>query len=303
MPRYPLKIMLPIVLLFCTAVPAFAAEQGFFTHLLSIYADEKEGSIKNPEGVVCNGAGSAIFVADTGNGRLLKYAFKDGALSGGTEVKLPQLVYPVRLQLNSRGDILALDERQRRIVRLSGDGAFIDFVDAKGLPAPSDVVPRSFKLGGQDNIYVLDISGWRVLFLDPAGNYQKQAALPEKGFFSDLYVDPRGVVYLLDSVNKIVYVYDKDSNSFKPLTTDLGDYANFPTYMTSDGKGTLYIVDQDGNGIILLGQDGTFKGRRLGIGWSDGLVYYPAQICIDEKGDVFVADRYNNRVQIFSIPR
>jgi len=38
------------------------------------------------------------------------------------------------------------------------------------------------------------------------------------------------------------------------------------------------------------------ESRRLSNG-----VYYPTQMCINEKGEVFIADRGNSRVQIFTL--
>jgi hypothetical protein len=77
---------------------------------------------------------------------------------------------------------------------------------------------------------------------------------------------------------------------------------NFPTYLTG-GKGKFFLVDQNGNGIVVLGADGSFQGRQLAIGWGDGFLYYPAQLCINAGGDAFIADRSNNRVQIFNTTR
>jgi hypothetical protein len=37
------------------------------------------------------------------------------------------------------------------------------------------------------------------------------------------------------------------------------------------------------------------------MGWTEGLLYYPAQMAINEKGEAFIADRGNNRVQIFAV--
>ena len=37
------------------------------------------------------------------------------------------------------------------------------------------------------------------------------------------------------------------------------------------------------------------------MGWGEGLVYYPAQLCVTDKDELFVADRYNNRVQAFTM--
>jgi hypothetical protein len=55
--------------------------------------------------------------------------------------------------------------------------------------------------------------------------------------------------------------------------------------------------------VVRLGIDGSFQGRELTGGWVDGALHYPAQLCIDSADDLFIADRENNRVQIFQLPR
>ncbi len=70
--------------------------------------------------------------------------------------------------------------------------------------------------------------------------------------------------------------------------------------LTTDNRGAIYIVDENGGGIVMLGRDGSFMGRQLSMGWNEGLLYYPSQMSINEKGEVFIADRGNSRVQIFS---
>jgi len=62
-------------------------------------------------------------------------------------------------------------------------------------------------------------------------------------------------------------------------------------------------VDENGGGVVIVGQDGAFLGRQLAMGWTEGLLYYPSQMCLTEKGAVFIADRGNSRVQFFSIVR
>ena len=176
--------------------------------------------------------------------------------------------------------------------------------DADGLPSPSAFVPRSFKIDTNDHIYVLDIFSGRVLVLDPDGKYQRQIQFPQEyGFFSDLSVDSKGNILLIDSVKAMVFSAGKDANSFSALTQSLREYLNFPSSLTTDNRGTVYIVDENGSGIVILGKDGTFVGRQLSMGWTEGLLYYPSQMCINEKGDVFIADRGNSRVQIFGLVR
>jgi len=101
----------------------------------------------------------------------------------------------------------------------------------------------------------------------------------------------------------VVYSARKGEAAFAAVAKDMKTFINFPVYITSDDRGSLYIVDQHGSGLIVLGRDGTFQGRLLSMGWSEGLVYYPAQISMDSKGDALIADRGNNRVGVYSVVR
>lgn len=286
-----------IMMLLLLPVRSFAAET--LKLVQPILTDDKDGMMKNPQGIVCAGDGSFI-VADSANGRLLTYTFKDDIVKGGKEIKVPQMSYPLRLQMNSKDEIFVFDGKLRRILRLSPQGAFLGYLDIQGLPAGPSPVIRSFKIDDHDAIYVLDIFGERVIVLDPAGKYQKQIAFPpDHGFISDLAVGTGGTIYLIDSTRTMVDVAAKDAAAFTPLTKSLKGDMDFPTYITTDSKGTIYVVDQDGGGIVVLGQDGSYRTRMLSMGWKGGLVRYPGQICLNGKGNFFVADRDNNRVQIF----
>ena len=278
-----------------------AAENKAFQQILSIYGDDKEAMLNLPEGVACNDK-SDLVIADTGNGRLLRFKFQDGKLTGGTEIKAPELPYPVRLQLDSKGGVFALDEKLRRIVRLTPEGAFAGYLEPQGLPAPNAFIPRSFKLDTNDAIYALDIAGDRVLVLDQAGKFLRQVPFPKnRGFFSDLAVAASGDIFLLDSVNAAIYFAAKGGAGFTLLTKDLQAYASFPTYMTTDNRGILYLVDQNGDAVVTVGYDGTFLARRLVMGWKDGQVNYPAQICISGGKTIYLTDRNNSKVQVFEV--
>lgn len=280
---------------------SFSAETVKFKYLQSVYFDDKGGSLKQPEGVACNEK-SVLVVGDSENSRLLRFIFEEKSLKGGTEIKVPQLSYPIRIQINSKGEIFALDEKQRRIIRLSPEGEFKGYVSPEGLPSPSTIVPRSIKIDANDNMFVLDIFTGRVLMLSPDGKYQKQIQFPKDyGFFSDLAIDSRGNILLIDCIKAMVFSATKGSNSFSPLTGSLREYLDFPTSITTDNRGTIYIVDENGSGIVILGQDGSYLGRQLSMGWSEGLLYFPSQVCVNEKGEVFIADRGNSRVQIFTL--
>jgi len=271
-----------------------------FRYMTSIYADDKGLGLKQPEGVACIGE-SLLIVADSGNGRILRYSIKEGAIEVGTlEIKLDQLSSPIKTEINSRGEIYILDRKQRSIVRLSPAGVFLGYLQPAGLPSSTAYIPRSFTLDKSDNIYILDILSERVLILDPGERYVRQIKFPQKyGFFSDLAVDFRGTVLLIDGVDGKVFSAAKNSASFSPLTSSLKEYVRFPASLTTDERGRIYLVDRNGGSIIILGQDGSFLSRQSGMGWKEGSLNYPAQMCINRKGEVFVADTNNSRVQVF----
>jgi sugar lactone lactonase YvrE len=294
-----LRTLLLIAVLLLPA-KSFSAEGVKLRHAASIYADAIGGIIRQPEGIACNDK-SLLIAADTGNGRLLPYGFQGGTVKPGAEIKLSELSYPVWVKMNSKGDIFVLDGKKRRILRLSPEGAFKGYLDLPGLPSPVAMVPKSFTIDHDDNIYVLDVFSERVLVLDPEGKYQKQVAFPnEYGFMSDIAVDRKGTIYLIDSVQASVSVAAKGSPGFAPLTKSLRAYMDFPIGITVDGRGTIFITDQNGGGVAVLGQDGAFHGRQLHRGRTAGLVDYPSQLCINDKGEIFVADRNNSRIQIFT---
>ena len=295
-----------VLLAFCLVAigqDALAGERTRLRYVTTIYVDDKGASLRQPEGVACDDK-STLIVGDTANNRLVRYTVEERAVKPAGEIRTAELTNPIRLQLNSKGEIFALDGKQRRIARFGGGGEFKGFVTPEGIPSPATVVPRSFKIDRTDNLHILDVFSNRVLVLDPQGKYQRHLAFPKDvGFISDLVVDFKGAIFLLDSVNAIVSVAAKDAKGFSPLTKSLREHLSFPTSITADGRGVLYLVDENGGGVVIVGQDGSFLGRQLAMGWTEGLLYYPSQMCLTEKGAVFIADRGNSRVQFFSIVR
>ncbi len=267
----------------------------------SIYADAADQVLKSPEGVACDDRG-AVVVADTGNGRLLTYTWRDGALDGGTQVRIPQLIHPVRVQIDSKGFVLALDRRSRRIVKIDAKGAFAGYLDPGG--ASGTISATAFKLDPSDNAYVLDVVAGKVLVLGPDGKQTREVPLPAgaRGI-TDLAVEAGGKIYLVDGPTSTVYAAEPAEKAFKAVSGSLKATISFPGSVTADNRGKLWVSDQNGGAIVRLGNDGTFQGRELALGWADGALQYPGQLCVTAAGDVLVADRNNNRVQIFAMPR
>lgn len=291
-----------LVIVLGRAQPA-AAQTARFRHLVSMYVDDQGAGLNLPEGVGC-GVNGKVVVADTANGRLLRFTYADKTVSGGSVIKIPELSTPLRVQLNSKGEIYGLDGKDRRIVRLSPEGEFKDALTFEGAPPPTAILPKAFTIDLLDNIYVLDVSSARVLVVNAKGQFQKALPFPNDiGFGSDLAVDAAGGVLLIDSIDRRMFFADKDATAFAPLGGDLSEaLATMPTYLTTS-KGSTFVALGSGSSIVTLRRDGSFIARQLNHGWEEGSLNHPSQMCINDKDEAFVADRDNSRVQVFQLIR
>lgn len=300
--RYCHWFITAMVMLLGTVWPmkADAAEALRFRHAVSLYTDDQGMGLKRPQGVTCLDS-SILVVADTANNRLLRFALTaDDAKPEVTAWKPPAMVYPQRIRQNRQGDIYVLDGKLRRVLHLSPEGKDLGFLDPIGVPLPEQIAIRSFDIDLHGNIYFLDVLSKRVLACNGQGEVLRQIQFPEAfGFFSDLAVDTRESVFLLDSVNGQVFSAKPGAPQFSPLGKQLKEFVRFPTSLALDPQGRIYLVDRNGSKIVVLAQDGTYIGKFSDLGWKEGLLNHPSQICLTEQGGLVVADTSNNRVQIF----
>jgi sugar lactone lactonase YvrE len=278
------------------AGPVLGATPLKIKFIQSVYEGDKETGLRHPEGVACTD--EYFIVADTDNNRLLKYTFTDkGATPAPPELPV---ITPIAVQVNSKGEVYAINGRDRRIQIFNPDGTEKGYLSPKGSPVARKMVPRSFKIDQNDRFYILDIADGVVLVLDSGEKYLRHIPFPaQAGFFSDLAVDSQGTIFLVDSTKAAVYAAAPDAKEFTLLAEGIKEYANFPTGIAVDKSGILYVVDKHGGNLVMLNRDGSFLGHKFGYGWKESQFYYPTQLCISNGGYLFIADRGNSRVQMF----
>jgi len=285
------------------SVPLTAVESPKFRHLSSIYADDGGTGLSRPEGVAC-GANGEIVIGDTGNNRLLRVTYADKAATEVRVIELPELSAPSRLHLSPAGDIYALDSKRRRIVRLGPDGVFKHALDFAGAPPPARVIPQAFAIDRQGTLSVLDVFSARILVLDAEDAYQHALRIPaEVGFASDLAVDDAGRLLLLDSIKRRLFAAAPSDSGFTRFGGDLsGQLPTLPASVAVS-HGSVFVVEGQGSSVVSLALDGEFVVRQLSFGWDEGALNHPAQMCVNDRDEVFIADRDNSRVQVFQLIR
>jgi len=267
-----------------------------------IYLDSLGTALDTPEGVAFDGK-SRVVVADTGNRRFVQFEVSRESISPFAEFRLNQVPLPVRVRFDSSGGMLALDGKSHRIARIGADGSFKSYIELAPADGRRAALVKGFEIDDDDNLYVLETAGSRVVVIDGEGNLRRTIAFaPETRFLSDLTVNGSGTVFAIDSVGRRVFVARKGDNALAPLTESMDEDMAFPTAIVADGEGYLYISDNGGSGIVVLGENGSFHGRHSSRGRSQGFLWQPAGLETDGNY-LFVADRGNNRIQVFAIVR
>jgi len=108
-------------------------------------------------------------------------------------------------------------------------------------------------------------------------------------------------VYAVDSVARRVDVAREGDAAFTHLTPSLAEDVDFPTAIAVDDEDRVLVIDENGAGVVTLARDCSFRGRPLAMGWKEGQLRYPVAACVGAPGELFIAERGNNRVQMFRI--
>nr|WP_294792413.1 IPT/TIG domain-containing protein [uncultured Mucilaginibacter sp.] len=299
------------------------------------YADGNgsAASFNQAEGIAIDSKGN-IFVADQLNNRIRKITptgmvetfaggtegFKDGT---GTSANF---YHPIALAIDAADNLYVADMLNNRIRKvtplavvttLAGDG---DYASKDGTGTGASIGhPRSIALDAAGNIYVSEFSAPVVRKISPqgvvttlAGNKaSKQVSIDGVGASASFYqpgyltTDRAGNIFVCDnwSLRKITpdgTVTTIAPGSFFSTTGGPASLSISPSgdiYFTSDNS--IYVLSPQGEVNEVAGKKVdyfTMAGSDDGIGKEAGLIL-PKGMAQDGKGNLFVADVYNNLIR------
>jgi sugar lactone lactonase YvrE len=243
-----------------------------------------------------------VYVANTGNdrvdvfdrgGRLLRSFGTSGRAEG-------QFNTPSGVAADSNGIRAVTDAVNGRVELLGPDGTVIS---SWGSPNPGPtILPRpvaiAFDVPG--NAYVLDQRRAVIVVFSretgqPVRTIGRQGSGPgQMRDPSAIALDGAGNIYVADSGNRRVVRF-----------TNAGDYLGAITSLRSSVRGIAVTPDGSriyttvGNFIRVWSPNGDELDSFGGLGRKLGKLNVPAQLTLDQAGNVWVADRGNNRIQQF----
>lgn len=286
------------------------------------------GELMWPAGVAVDA--NYIYVADSDNHRVsiyhratLAYAatLGTGWGAGPTEFKNPRDV-----AVDAAGNIYVADWNNCRVQQFEGrELTYARTYGTTGVPYATDGYhyyhPFGVAVGPDGSLHILEErSSHRLVKLNAEGMFQWSVGEPgvpggwwdgDNTHFNwpgDVAVDGAGRVYVVDSGNDRIQVYDADGS----YLTTLGAWGTgnmqfkAPAGLFTGADGSLYVADQVNQRVQIFNSARQYV-ATLGVTGEAGAdnthLSQPADVAVDSRGMVYVADAGNQRVQVFDAQR
>jgi hypothetical protein len=162
-------------------------------------------------------------------------------------------------------------------------------------------IARAHDVGSaKGKIYILDRTFRKILMLDLTKKELDFIHDENEGALGDpmgLWVTEDDVKYVADIGRKQIVVFDKDNR----FVREYGEKDQFERPMdVAVFQNQIYVVDYTKAAIVVLDKESGKTVQTIGeAGSEDGKFNRPTHITIDQKGNIYVNDAFNFRIQKF----
>jgi DNA-binding beta-propeller fold protein YncE len=258
----------------------------------------------HPAGVAVDEANREVYVADSGNARILVFGFSGELRAELRLVEGPRM--PTGIALGP-GVIYVTGDDLGPVAVLDARGRLKDRLDVD----PKDAKPVQIgKIAlAADRLYMVDRANDRLL----AFNVSTRRSLfafgghgTDEGRFETLAgmaVGPQGDLYAVDMRRASVTVFDRSGAFLKKFGEAGSSFGQMgmPMDVAVDGKGRVFVVDATRHTLLIYDSDTRPLREFGGLGRSPGWFYYPRGAYADAAGRLYVVEPFLNRVQVFGI--
>ena len=238
------------------------------------------------------------------------------------------------------GNIYLSHRSKNRIRKITPDGIITTIAgngtagySGDGGPALEAALnfPAGLALDSENNLYIADRNNHRIRKVTPDGIITTVVGTGARDFGgdggpalaarlnlpSDVEVGPKGNIYISDRSNNRIRKVDQDGIITTVAGLGLagfgGDFGlaidallKYPFGISLDRHGNLYIADRGNNRIRKVDTQGiitTFAGDSMHSFGGDygpatySNLAYPTDVVVDAEGNIYIADRNNNRIR------
>ncbi len=277
------------------------------------------GQLRSPSALAIDANGH-IWVADKENNRIQEFSPSGEYLSkfGIYGTADGQLNSPEGIAIAPNGDIWVSCGvlNNKRLQKFNAKGEFIKRIASSGSGTGQLGQPKGIDFDLDGNVWVADSANSRISVFNQAGEFVRQIGSPGSGegqfnLPAEVDVDQAGNVWVGDRSNNRVQLFDLNGNyvaQFGVYGSGNGQF-NFtsPLGIASDGMGRIWVTDPNNSraqkwvvSTYVPPDIPTYSSSFGTNGSGNGQLKAPADAAIDAKGNIWVADKGNNRIQQFN---
>ena len=264
-----------------------------------------------PLGVAVTADGSRVYVTQSDGNRTTLAFDAQGNKVG--ELKPPVTTtgkghIPMYVAVNPKtGQVWVTDRLASAVYVYTANGSYVREFTATRVSRTWQPLGIAFDANG--NLFLTDVSTspHRVLVFDANGALTHTVTAGDAmSFPNGIAIDAAGRIAVADSNNGRLIVFDGQGVQKASVNRGVGNGdLGLPRGVAIDDHGRIFVVDttnqavnvyrmsDDGSSVAFLGTFGT-------EGNGDGQFLYPNGIATDQHGHVYITDRANNRLQVWS---
>ncbi|MBX7172245.1 MAG: 6-bladed beta-propeller [Pyrinomonadaceae bacterium] len=217
-----------------------------------------------------------------------------------------RLVNPFGLAVDKSDNVYVSDTALKRVNVYNPSGDLIASINKVGNEFITN--PTGLAIDDANNRLLIVDSRAHKIFVSDLNQLDKGETFGQKGegdseFFFPSYVavDKDGAIYVSDTLNFCIKVFDKNFKFIKRIGehgTGMGMFDR-PKGIALDSEGHLYVIDSAFSNFQIFDKDGNLLLFVGNYGEEPGFFRLPSGIFIDKHDRIYVADQINRRIQMF----
>jgi DNA-binding beta-propeller fold protein YncE len=267
-----------------------------------------ENRIVEPMGLAVSDDGNRLYVADHAQMAvfILDFAKKTMLKVGGDK----PLAVPFGIALDAQENFYVVEQAKKGVSVFSREGKFLRFITDPSISRPTGVAVDS----ARNKLYVADTGHTEsvehtVKIFDLEGKLlghigKGKGDIPGSFLFPTyLSVDPKGNLYVSDTVNARIQMFDADGKFVQQIGKRGNGWGMFdkPKGVALDTFGNVYAVDSGWSNAQIFNSKGQIMMFFGGRGTYPGLMQNPSALAIDKQNRIYVGDMLNHRINVYQL--
>ncbi len=251
-----------------------------------------------------------LYVSDFYGNRVLKYPAGYTSSTPGIVVAEDGLLYPVGVYVNGAGDVYVANYLNNNVLMFPSGSTSTTvgtIVADNGIAGPAAI-----HMNANGELFVAN-NGIGTITKYPAGSVSGTPGTTVASGYANIigmYVDPSDTIYVADYANSAITKHAPGSISGTVVAGGNGagsaaNQLNLPSGVFVDNTGNIFVSDRSNNRVQMFpaGSTSATNGVTVAGTGSSGSganeFDTPENTFVDQYGNLYVSDFYNNRVQIF----